>query len=104
MAPFGPVPVKAAPFLHFASKRPAAGFAGFGANQAVAVAGVASANGVNAASQFGAADAGEYIYSVIGVGPNGLSPMVVAAGLILLHLARDLDKQLQTHCNQMATI
>lgn len=79
MAPFGPVPVKAAPFLHFASKRPAAGFAGFGANAANAIAGVAAAAANNASSAFAAADAGDYIYSVVGVGANGLSPMVTLA-------------------------
>lgn len=78
MAPFGPVPVKAAPFLHFASKRPAAGFAGHGIAGDLNVA-IASANAVNAASKFGASDAGDYIYSIIGVGPKGLSKMKVLA-------------------------
>jgi hypothetical protein len=81
MAPFGPVPVKAAPFLHFASRRPAANFAGHGANAGNALnAGISTAAAGNVASAFGASDAGEYIYSFIGVGPKGLSPIKVLAG------------------------
>jgi len=78
MSPYGAVPVKAAPFLHFASRMPAVGFGNRAPNAPTFNS--VPAEGVNAASKFGAADAGDYIYAVIAVGDQGYSSPLIADG------------------------
>ena len=70
MAPYGPVQVKAAPFLHFASRKPSAGF---GANKPANPAFSIDAT-VNDAQ--GTLPAGTYTYYVVAVNDKGYSDAV----------------------------
>lgn len=81
-APYGAVPIKAAPFLHFAGRMPAAGFGDTSTRPAAPVVSVAAAAAANASSNFVAGDAGDYRYSVVAINDNGYSdPVTVSAGL-----------------------
>jgi len=73
MAPYGPVPVKAAPFLHFASRLPAGGH-GKNAPAKPGTAVAARAESVAGSSQFLAGDP-VYKYRVQAVGAAGISPL-----------------------------
>ena len=70
MAPYGPVQVKAAPFLHFASRKPAAGFGAGKPGQPAIQTDTAKAN---SSSNFTATDAGAYKYYVVAVNDKGYS-------------------------------
>lgn len=72
MAPFGPVPVKAAPFLHFASRMPSAGFGSLAPVNPVIASVAAQGETVAGTSQFIAGDP-EYKYAVVAVGDQGFS-------------------------------
>ena len=78
MSPYGAVPVKAAPFLHFASRMPSSGFGSLAPDAPTFSAAPAAAG--NAASKFNAADEGDYIYAVIAVGDQGYSAPLIADG------------------------
>lgn len=72
MAPFGAVPVKAAPFLHFASRLPSSGF-GADAPAAPAITSeTVQAETVAGSSQFLAGDA-LFKYAIVAVGDQGYS-------------------------------
>jgi len=95
-SPYGPVPVKSAPFLFNAYKAPtdASGTANAPANNS----GVTGAVSVDASSKFEAADAGDYIYRVVSVNNDGYSQPVnsaavtVAAGeIVTLTIAAQAD-------------
>jgi hypothetical protein len=80
MSPYGAVPVKAAPFLHFANRMPASGFGSLApVAPAFSVAPAATNNA--AGSKFKAADEGDYIYAVIAVGDQGYSAPTIAAAV-----------------------
>ncbi len=82
MAPYGEVSIKPAPFLHYASRMPSAGFGNTSQRPASPVVSVAAAAAANASSAFVAADAGDYRYSVIAVNEQGYSdPVSISAGL-----------------------
>ena len=95
-SPYGPVPVKSAPFLFNAYKAPASASATSNApSNATLSSAVASAN---ASSKFDAADAGDYIYRVVAVNNSGYSAPVdsaavtVAAGeIVTLTIANQSD-------------
>lgn len=72
MAPFGPVPVKAAPFLHFANRMPASGFGSLAPAAPVITSETVAGEAVSGSSQFIAGDAA-YKYAVIAVGDQGYS-------------------------------
>jgi len=72
MAPFGPVPVKAAPFLHFASRMPSSGFGALAPAAPVLTSQTVQGETVAGSSQFVAGDP-EYQYGIIAVGDQGYS-------------------------------
>jgi len=85
MAPYGEVAIRPAPFLHFASNMPAAGFGQTASRPAAPTVSVAAAAGAGAGSKFVAGDAGAYRYSVIAVNEQGYSdPVAVSAGLAVV--------------------
>lgn len=78
MAPYGAVPIVAAPFLHYCSNMPSVGSGGAGAPLTPTfVAGQTPAAANNAASKFAAGDAGDYIYGVVAVSALGISSPLV---------------------------
>lgn len=79
MSPYGAVPVKAAPFLHFANRMPSSGFGNL-APDAPTFSVAPGENAAAAGSKFNAADAGDYIYAVIAVGDQGYSAPLIADG------------------------
>jgi len=81
MAPYGEVAVKAAPFLHFASRMPSAGFGAVGGRPAAPVFGTQPTAANNASSKFVAADQGDYIYSVVAVNDLGYADPVSGASV-----------------------
>jgi hypothetical protein len=72
MAPYGAVPVKAAPFLHFASRLPASGFGSLAPAAPTITSAVPGAETVAGSSQFVAGDP-TYKYAVVAVGDQGFS-------------------------------
>lgn len=80
MSPYGAVPVKAAPFLHFASRMPSSGFGSL-APDAPSFSVAPANNAAQAGSKFQAADEGDYIYAVIAVGDQGYSAPLIADGV-----------------------
>jgi len=80
MAPYGAVPVKAAPFLHFASRMPAAGFGSLAPAAPVITSNTVQAETVGGSSQFIAGDPA-YKYAVIAVGDQGYSSPVKSGAL-----------------------
>lgn len=85
MAPYGEVAIKPAPFLHYASRMPSAGFGLTSQRPAAPVVSVAAAAAAAAGSAFAAGDAGDYRYSVIAVNEMGYSdPVSVSAGLAVV--------------------
>ena len=88
MSPYGAVPVKAAPFLHFANRMPTSGFGSL-APAAPSFSALPSANNAAAGSKFKAADAGDYIYAVIAVGDQGYSAPVIADGVNAVSVIAD---------------
>lgn len=80
MSPYGAVPVKAAPFLHFASRMPSSGFGSL-APDAPSFSVAPANNAAQAGSKFSAADEGDYIYAVIAVGDQGYSAPLIADGV-----------------------
>ena len=83
MSPYGPVPVKSAPFLFNAYKAPSAASSTSAPASATLSSAVAASD---AASKFVAADAGDYIYRIVAVNNEGFSAAInssavtVAAG------------------------
>jgi len=79
MSPYGPVPVKSAPFLFNAYKPPVAAS---GTTNAPANAVISSATASSdSASRFYAADAGDYIYRVVAVNNSGFSAPVSSSAV-----------------------
>ena len=77
MAPYGAVQVKAAPFLHYASRMPATAFGAGGAALPVVT---TQPNAAGTSGKFTAADAGDYIYYAIAVNSKGYSaPLALTA-------------------------
>lgn len=96
-SPYGPVPVKSAPFLFNAYKAPASASATNGA-PANATLTSAVASNVPASSKFDSADAGDYIYRIVAVNNSGYSAPVdssavtVAQGdIVTLTIANQSD-------------
>lgn len=81
MAPYGEVPVKAAPFLHFASRMPASGFGNAARRPAAPVFSSQPAAAASASSKFVAADQGAYSYRIIAVNDNGFTDPVAAVSV-----------------------
>ena len=77
MAPYGAVPVKAAPFLHFASRMPTSAFGAKAPASPVITSLTIAAEAAADDSQFVAGDP-EYDYAVIAVGDQGYSAPVKA--------------------------
>lgn len=75
MAPYGAVPIVAAPFLHYCSNMPAVGSGGAAPATPSFAVNPAAAN--NASSKFAAGDAGDYIYGVVAVNSLGISAPLV---------------------------
>lgn len=75
MAPYGAVPIVAAPFLHYCSNMPSVGSGGSAPSAPTFAVNPAAAN--NASSKFAAADAGDYIYGVVAVNSLGISSPLV---------------------------
>ena len=80
MAPFGPVQVKSAPFLHFASRMPAAGFGAKAPVNPTITSATVQAETVAGTSQFITGDP-EYKYAVVAVGDQGYSDPVISAAV-----------------------
>lgn len=80
MAPFGPVPVKAAPFLHFASRMPATGIGALAPANPSITSVVSGAEDAAGLSQFVAGDP-EYKYAVVAVGDQGFSAPIKSAAV-----------------------
>jgi hypothetical protein len=75
MAPYGAVPIVAAPFLHYCSNMPSVGSGGSAPATPTFAVNPAAAN--NAAAKFAAGDAGDYIYGVVAVNSLGISAPLV---------------------------
>jgi hypothetical protein len=75
MAPYGAVPIVAAPFLHYCSNMPSTGFGQSAPSAPTFAVNPAAAN--NASSKFVAGDAGDYLYGVIAVNDKGYSSPLV---------------------------
>jgi hypothetical protein len=78
-SPYGPVPVKSAPFLFNAYKAPASASATSGAPANPTLA--SSVASQNNASKFDTADAGDYIYRIVAVNNSGYSAPVDSAAV-----------------------
>lgn len=96
-SPYGPVPVKSAPFLFNAYKAPASASATNGAPANASLTSAVASN-VPASSKFDSADAGDYIYRIVAVNNSGYSAPVdssavtVAQGdIVTLTIANQSD-------------
>jgi len=77
MAPYGPVPVKAAPFLHTSK---AAAATGYGSGKPLNPV-IASSASAGSGSQFAAADVGDYIWQIVAVGDQGYSAPIATSAV-----------------------